>query len=71
LGAPRLSVYFKRWSWQEWKFNTASVSTWLRDDVEEATGGIPDDLEELKLREQKAKTELTELELGKKKARLH
>ena len=53
---------------QEWKFNTASVSTWLRDrDVEEATGGIPDDLEELKLREQKAKTELTELELAAKK----
>ena len=53
---------------QEWKFNTASVSTWLRDrDVEEATGGIPDDLEELKLREQKAKTELTELELATKK----
>ena len=53
---------------QEWKFNTASVSTWLRDrDVEEATGGIPDDLEELKLREQKAKTELTELELAERK----
>ncbi|WP_180183701.1 terminase small subunit [Acinetobacter sp. YH01020] len=53
---------------QEWKFNTAQVSTWLRDrDVEEATGGIPDDLEQLKIREQKAKTELTELELATKK----
>ena len=53
---------------QEWQFNTAQVSKWLRDrDVEEATGGIPDDLEELKLREQKAKTELTELELATKK----
>lgn len=53
---------------QEWQFNTAQVSKWLRDrDVEEATGGIPDDLEELKLREQKAKTELTELELAQKK----
>ena len=53
---------------QEWQFNTAHVSKWLRDrDVEEATGGIPDDLEELKIREQKAKTELTELELATKK----
>ena len=53
---------------QEWQFNTAQVSKWLRDrDVEEATGGIPDDLEELKLREQKAKTELTELELAERK----
>ena len=53
---------------QEWQFNTAQVSKWLRDrDVEEATGGIPDDIEELKLREQKAKTELTELELATKK----
>lgn len=53
---------------QEWKFNTASVSTWLRDrDVEEATGGIPDDMDELKLRKQKAETELAELELAQKK----
>lgn len=53
---------------REWQFNTAQVSKWLRDrDVEEATGGIPDDLEELKLREQKAKTELTELELAERK----
>lgn len=53
---------------QEWQFNTAQVSKWLRDrDVEEATGGIPDGLEELKLREQKAKTELTELELAERK----
>lgn len=53
---------------QEWKFNTAQVSTWLRDrDVEEATGDIPDDMEELKLRKQKAETELAELELAEKK----
>lgn len=53
---------------QEWQFNTAQVSKWLRDrDVEEATGGIPDDLDELKIREQKAKTELTELELAERK----
>ncbi len=35
--------------------------------MDRATGGIPDDLEELKLREQKAKTELTELRVGHKK----
>ncbi|MDH0657213.1 terminase small subunit [Acinetobacter johnsonii] len=53
---------------QEWKFNTAQISSWLQDEaVDRATGGIPDDLEELKLREQKAKTELTELELATKK----
>lgn len=53
---------------QEWKFNTAQISAWLQDEaVDRATGGIPDDLEELKLREQKAKTELTELELATKK----
>lgn len=53
---------------QEWKFNTAQISSWLQDEaVYRATCGIPDDLEELKLREQKAKTELTELELAKKK----
>lgn len=54
---------------QEWKFNTAQISSWLQDEaVDRATGGIPDDLEELKLREQKAKTELTELELATKKS---
>ncbi|QBK68898.1 terminase small subunit [Acinetobacter johnsonii] len=53
---------------QEWKFNTAQISAWLQDEaVDRATGGIPDDLEELKLREQKAKTELTELELAERK----
>lgn len=53
---------------QEWQFNTAQVSKWLRDrDVEEATGGIPDDMDELKLRKQKAETELAELELAEKK----
>lgn len=53
---------------QEWKFNTAQISSWLQDEaVDRATGGIPDDLEELKLREQKAKTELTELELAERK----
>ena len=53
---------------QEWKFNTAQISSWHQDEaVDRATGGIPDDLEELKLREQKAKTELTELELATKK----
>ena len=53
---------------QEWQFNTAQVSKWLRDrDVEEATGGIPDDMDELKLRKQKAETELAELELATKK----
>ena len=53
---------------QEWQFNTAQVSKWLRDrDVEEAAGGIPDDMDELKLRKQKAETELAELELAQKK----
>ena len=53
---------------QEWQFNTAQVSKWLRDrDVEEATGDIPDDMDELKLRKQKAETELAELELAEKK----
>ena len=53
---------------QEWQFNTAQVSKWLRDrDVEEATGGIPDDMDELKLRKQKAETELAELELAERK----
>lgn len=53
---------------QEWQFNTASVSKWLRDrDVEEATGGIPDDIEKLRIRKQKAETELAELELAQKK----
>ena len=53
---------------QEWQFNTAQVSKWLRDrDVEEATGGIPDDIEQLRIRKQKAETELAELELAEKK----
>ena len=53
---------------QEWKFNTATVSNWLRDrDVEDATGGIPDDIELLRVRKQKAETELAELELATKK----
>ena len=53
---------------QEWQFNTAHVSKWLRDrDVEEATGGIPDDIEMLRIRKQKAETELAELELATKK----
>ncbi len=53
---------------QEWKFNTATVSNWLRErDVEDATGGIPDDIELLKVRKQKAETELVELELAEKK----
>jgi terminase small subunit / prophage DNA-packing protein len=53
---------------QEWKFNTAQISAWLQDEaVDRATGGIPDDLDKLKIREQKAKTELMELELAEKK----
>lgn len=53
---------------QEWKFNTAIVSNWLRDrDVEDATSGIPDDIELLRVRKQKAETELAELELATKK----
>lgn len=53
---------------QEWQFNTAAVSNWLRErDVEDATGGIPDDIELLKVRKQKAETELAELELATKK----
>ena len=57
---------------QEWQFNTAHVSKWLRDrDVEEATGGIPDDIEMLRIRKQKAETELAELELATKKVKWH
>lgn len=53
---------------QEWQFNTAAVSNWLRErDVEDATGGIPDDIELLRIRKQKAETELAELELATKK----
>ncbi|OTG64353.1 hypothetical protein B9T25_13005 [Acinetobacter sp. ANC 4470] len=53
---------------QEWKFNTAAVSSWLRErDVEDATGGIPDDIELLRVRKQKAETELAELDLATKK----
>lgn len=53
---------------QEWKFNTAQISAWLQDEaVDRATGGIPDDLDKLKIREQKAKTELMELELAEKR----
>ena len=53
---------------QEWKFNTAAVSNWLRErDVEDATGEIPDDIELLRIRKQKAETELAELELATKK----
>ena len=50
---------------QEWQFNTAQVSKWLRDrDVEEATGGIPDDFETLKCRKMLADAQLAELELA-------
>lgn len=53
---------------QEWKFNTAQISSWLQDEaVDRATGDIPDDMDELKLRKQKAETELAELELAEKK----
>ena len=53
---------------QEWQFNTAQVSKWLRDrDVEEATGGIPDDFETLKCRKMLADAQLAELELAQKK----
>lgn len=53
---------------QEWQFNTAQVSNWLKDEaVAEATGDIPDDIELLKIRKQKAETELAELELAQKK----
>ena len=53
---------------QEWKFNTAQISSWLQDEaVDRAIGDIPDDMDELKLRKQKAETELAELELAEKK----
>ena len=53
---------------QEWQFNTAQVSKWLRDrDVEEATGGIPDDFETLKCRKMLADAQLAELELAERK----
>ena len=53
---------------QEWQFNTAQVSNWLKDEaVAEATGDIPDDIELLKIRKQKAETELAELELAQKR----
>lgn len=52
---------------QEWQFNTAQVSKWLRDrDVEEATGDIPDDMDELKLRNKKQKLNLLNWSLLKK-----
>lgn len=53
---------------QEWQFNTAAVSNWLRErDVEDATGGIPDDIEALKCRKLLADAQLAELELAQKK----
>lgn len=52
----------------EWQFNTAQISQWLQvQAVDNATGGIPDDKEELELRKQKAETELAELKLAKEK----
>jgi len=52
----------------EWQFNTAQISQWLQDQaVDNATGGIPDNKEELELRKQKAETELAELKLAKEK----
>lgn len=52
----------------EWQFNTAQISQWLQDQaVDYATGGIPDNKEELELRKQKAETELAELKLAKEK----
>ncbi|MDV2439952.1 terminase small subunit [Acinetobacter gerneri] len=51
---------------QEWKFDTAQIANWLQDEaVGRAMGDVPDDMEQLKLREQKAKTVMAEMELAK------
>lgn len=51
---------------QEWQFNTSQIAKWLQERaVDNASSAIPDDMEELKLREQKAKTVMAELELAK------
>lgn len=53
---------------QEWQFNTAQIANWLQDKaVNDATGDIPDDINLLRIRKQKAETELAELELAQKR----
>lgn len=51
---------------QEWQFNTSNIAKWLQDRAADtAMGDVPDDMEQLKLREQKAKTVMAEMELAK------
>lgn len=53
---------------QEWQFNTSQISKWLQERaVDEATGDVPDDIDQLKIRKAKAETELAELELAEKR----
>ncbi|BBF76068.1 terminase small subunit [Acinetobacter ursingii] len=56
---------------QEWQFNTAQISKWLQDKAaDEASGEVPDDIGLLRIRKQKAETELAELELAEKKGQV-
>lgn len=53
---------------QEWQFNTSQISKWLQERaVDEATGDVPADIDQLKIRKAKAETELAELELAEKR----
>lgn len=53
---------------KSWKFDTSAVAAWQKEKaVEDATGGRDASVDELKKRETRAKTELSELELAKAK----
>ncbi len=53
---------------KEWQFNTADVSSWLKEKArEEAVGDGPVDIDEARLRKLAAEAEMAELELAKAK----
>lgn len=56
---------------QEWQFNTAQIAKWLQDKAaDDAAAEIPDDINLLRIRKQKAETELAELMLAEKKGQV-
>ncbi|WP_151982362.1 terminase small subunit [Acinetobacter guerrae] len=69
LGCP--VVVRGRGKGQEWQFNTAQIAKWLQDKAaDDAAGEIPDDINLLRIRKQKAETELAELMLAEKKGQV-
>ena len=69
LGCP--VVVRARGKGQEWQFNTAQIAKWLQDKAaDDAAGEIPDDINLLRIRKQKAETELAELMLAEKKGQV-